>query len=223
MRIAVNFPYFVPYSGYFRLFATTDLFVIFDCVPFPRRGYVHRNQLPNEQGNADWLTLPLKKAPRDTAIKDMFFVDDIFSEFQSAMRRFPDLNTPLAEDNLLLEQCRFKDDIHTPDLVDYLENTLRVATRLLDIPFNVVRSSSLPIDPELRGEARVLSIVKHLGGTHYVNAPGGRHLYDSNTFRRNGIELDYLEFFRGNHWSILHRLLNEDADIIRHDIYQQCS
>jgi hypothetical protein len=38
-------PYFVPYAGYFRLFAASDLFVIYDCVQFPRRGWVHRNRL----------------------------------------------------------------------------------------------------------------------------------------------------------------------------------
>ena len=38
-------PYFVPYAGYFRLFAASDLFVIYDCVQFPRRGWVHRNKM----------------------------------------------------------------------------------------------------------------------------------------------------------------------------------
>ena len=60
--IAVMQPYFVPHAGYFRLFAASDLFVVFDCVQFPRRGWVHRNRLPDAQGRARWLTLPLSKA-----------------------------------------------------------------------------------------------------------------------------------------------------------------
>jgi hypothetical protein len=43
--IAVMQPYFIPYAGYFRLFAASDLFVIYDCVQFPRRGWVQRNRL----------------------------------------------------------------------------------------------------------------------------------------------------------------------------------
>ena len=35
--IAVMQPYFVPYAGYFRLFAVADVVVMFDCVQFPRR------------------------------------------------------------------------------------------------------------------------------------------------------------------------------------------
>ena len=40
--VAVMQPYFMPYAGYFRLFAAADVFVLFDCVQFPRRGWVHR-------------------------------------------------------------------------------------------------------------------------------------------------------------------------------------
>ena len=58
--VAIMQPYFAPYAGYFRLLATTDLFVVYDCVQFPRRGWVHRNQLPDAAGKLDWLTLPLE-------------------------------------------------------------------------------------------------------------------------------------------------------------------
>ena len=47
MRIAIMQPYFLPYAGYFRLFSHTDLFIIYDCVQFIRRGWIHRNRFPN--------------------------------------------------------------------------------------------------------------------------------------------------------------------------------
>ena len=60
--VAVMQPYFIPYAGYFRLFAASDLFVIYDCVQFPRRGWVHRNRLLDRSGKLRWLTLPLDRA-----------------------------------------------------------------------------------------------------------------------------------------------------------------
>jgi hypothetical protein len=45
-RIAVMQPYFFPYAGYFRLLQAADHFVLLDCVQFPRRGRVHRTQVP---------------------------------------------------------------------------------------------------------------------------------------------------------------------------------
>src|SRR4051794_18580959 len=71
--IAVMQPYFMPYAGYFRLFQASDPFVIYDCVQFPRRGWVHRNRLADARGVNRWLTLPLAKAPRDVLIRDLRF------------------------------------------------------------------------------------------------------------------------------------------------------
>ena len=74
--IAIMQPYFLPYAGYFRLIAQTDIFVIYDCVQFPRRGWVHRNKLMDANGEEQWLTLPLEPAPQDVLIRDLAFPDD---------------------------------------------------------------------------------------------------------------------------------------------------
>ena len=46
----------------------------------------------------------------------------------------------------------------------------------------VTRSSGMKIDPDLRGQARVLAILKRTGATEYLNALGGRHLYEPAAF-----------------------------------------
>jgi hypothetical protein len=76
LTIAIMQPYFFPYAGYFRLLAASDLFVIYDCVQFPRRGWVHRNKLLDASGEARWLTLPLEKAPQSVLIQDLRFPPD---------------------------------------------------------------------------------------------------------------------------------------------------
>src|SRR5205085_2599703 len=49
-----------------------DLFVIYDCVQWNRRGRVHRYQK-----NGKWVTLPIKKTDRDaTRIMDMEWQED---------------------------------------------------------------------------------------------------------------------------------------------------
>src|SRR6478736_5469653 len=90
--VAIMQPYFIPYAGYFRLFAATDLFVIYDCVQFPRRGWVHRNQLPGADGVSRWLTLPLEHAERDTLIKDLKFRPDARGILEGDAHRFPALD-----------------------------------------------------------------------------------------------------------------------------------
>lgn len=217
MRIAVNFPYFIPYTGYFRLFTNTDLFVVFDCVPFPRRGYVHRNRLPGHEGKPVWLSLPVRRVPRDTLIRDMTLTGDSEARMDRQFQRFPLLRDGAAREHPLAARCRRP----SGRLVDFVESTLALTAELLDLPFRTVRSSSLDIDPALRGEARVLEIARTLGATDYVNAPGGRHLYDRDRFKHAGIALRYLPAYQGPAWSILHRLLTESPRAIREDIHRQ--
>ena len=71
--VAVMQPYFFPYAGYFRLLAAADVFVIYDCVQFPRRGRVHRCEVTGLSGETQWLTLPLAHQPRDVLIRDLAF------------------------------------------------------------------------------------------------------------------------------------------------------
>lgn len=217
MRVAVMQPYFVPYAGYFRLFPATDLFVALDCVQFPRRGWVHRNRLPDANGIPQWLTLPLRKTDRDTAIRDQRFTGGAREEMRRRMRRFPCLRVDSPDRDALVTQAG---DVGG-DVVGYLLGLLETCTQRLDLPFNVVRSSSLDIDPGLRADARIRAILKAVGGTAYVNAPGGRSLYRADPFRKEGISLDFLTPYAGDRNSILGRLLNEDAGTLRREIIDQ--
>lgn len=222
MIVAVMQPYFVPYAGYFRLFTAADLFVLYDCVQFPRRGWVHRNQLPDALGRAQWLTLPLARADREERIRDLAFAPDAEARFRAELRRFPavlDETRPRSEaDHELLRSLTAFD---VPP-VTYLERQLRAARAALGLaPRPIFRSSSLNLPPELRGQDRILAIVRAVGGKTYVNAPGGRALYDEAEFRRHEIELRFLSDYQGPTWSILQRLLTEDRHQLADEVRRQ--
>src|ERR1700733_9542258 len=87
--VAVMQPYFFPYAGYFRLLAAAETFVIFDDVQFPRRGRVHRCEIPGAGGSLEWLTLPLARQSRDTKIKDIAFAAGARDTFDRRLARLP--------------------------------------------------------------------------------------------------------------------------------------
>ncbi len=212
--LAIMQPYFFPYAGYFRLFAAADLFVIYDCVQFPRRGWVHRNRLPDENGAPAWLNLPLEKAPRATAIKDLRFPNDAARRLTLQMQRFP----VLLGDHPMVRNLT---DFAGLSPVDYLERGLIAVCTALGLSCETRRSSSLKIPPEVRGQDRILAIAEALGADRYINAPGGGALYESQTFSARGIELQILEPYSGASWSMLHRLLSEPAQQLAGEIRQQ--
>ena len=87
-KVAVMQPYFIPYTGYFRLLSETDQFVIYDCVQFQRRGWLHRNKLSDKNGTLQWLTLPLEKAPQSLIIRDLKLVSDAEAEIAHRLEKF---------------------------------------------------------------------------------------------------------------------------------------
>ena len=212
--VAIMQPYFIPYAGYFRLFAASDLFVIYDCVQFPRRGWVHRNKMLGADGQECWLTLPLSKMPRDVRIRDLSFSADASAILEEQMRRVPLLATRMQADPEIV--ASLKHVVGAP--VDYLERLLREIVSWLGLRWHTIRSSSLDVPDSLRGQERIIEIARRVGATRYMNAPGGRALYEPERFAAAGIELRFLDPYPGPSSSILHRLLTEDPTLLSDDI-----
>ena len=217
-RIAVMQPYFFPYAGYFRLFAAVDEFVIFDCVQFPRRGRVHRCEAPGPTGAIEWLTLPLAKAPRETRIRDLAFATDARGELTRRLERLPWYRTAKGE-----AADRIRAHLAAPlpmSVVDFLESTLRLTAALLNLKAETSRSSALRIAPALKGQARVIEIATARGATHYVNAPGGRALYEEEAFAVAGLGLSFLKPYAGPHRYLLPALMTRAPAEIAADVAQ---
>ena len=215
--VAVMQPCFMPYAGYFRLFAAVDLFVIYDCVQFPRRGLIHRNRLPDHLDRAKWLTLPIAKAPREALIKDLGFADNAETKLQAQFSRFPCLDKAEEENQQLMHVVR---DLTPPPCV-YLTTALKTVCEILRLPFNVRYSSEFNIDPGFKGPDRVMEILEHLKASDYVNTPGGRKLYNVSAFAKRGIEIRFLDRYNGPYWSILHRLMIESPRSLAEEIRAQ--
>ena len=213
--VAIMQPYFVPYAGYFRLLLAADLFVIYDCVQFPRRGWVHRNRLPDQHGKLQWLTLPLAKAPQTTAIQDLAFRPGAAAALAGETARFPVLQRPNGRGAGLLEALQSV--AGTP--VSYIERLLQHCAGQLGLPWRSIRSSTLGIAPEVTGQERILAIAAALRARCYVNPPGGRALYDPARFAAAGIQLRFLPDYPGNPASILGRLLVEAPEQVAREIH----
>lgn len=213
-RVAIMQPYFVPYAGYFGLIAGTDLFVIYDCVQFPRRGWVHRNRLLDHAREPRWLTLPIAKAQRTTRIADLEFRQDGASGLLRQLGRFPALQAAASSPSALLQALLRVEG--RP--VDYLQRLLEQVCLALELPFHCTRSSALALDPELAGQERILAIAEAVGARTYVNAAGGRALYEPEAFARRELELRFLPPYTGPSWSILQRLQGEEPAELRRDI-----
>src|ERR1043165_1948076 len=207
-------PYFIPPAGYFRLFAASDLFVIYDCVQFPRQGWVHRNRLVDLSGKERWLTLPLAKAPQSVLIRDLRFAPNAEAVLADRLRPFSLAASDPVAVAPVLEALRAVGG-HP---VDYIACLLERSVPYLGLPWTVIRSSSWNLPASFHGQDRILEIARRLGATRYVNASGGQDLYKPASFVDPGIDLKFLPAYPGPTVSILARILREDRAGLCRDI-----
>ena len=206
--IAVMQPYLYPYAGYFRLLAASDTFVVFDDVQFIRRGRIHRAEVDSGQ----WLTLPLLHQPRETLIRDLAFAPGARATFDARLvqagipRHHPDPEVDAICAHL-------HGSLGT--VTDFLVSGLRAVAHCLGLRVDIQRSSSLDTPAGLRGQARIIHLVRSLGGTRYLNAPGGRALYDARAFAEAGLELRFLPHYDGAYRFLLPSILRHGFATLR--------
>lgn len=211
--IAVMQPYFYPYLPYFSLMAAVDTFVIYDCVQFPRRGRVHRTQYVFG-GKERWLSLPLSRQPRSALIKDLSFRPNATADFHWQLKRYPGMKSLLTDLPGFIADA-IRSDL--TDVIEYLMKNLVVTAEYLELSPQIIRSSDLNIDQELRGQDRILAIARTLKADSYVNASGGRSLYQAEEFTAEGIQLRFLPPYQGPRRYILNALADASVDELRRE------
>jgi hypothetical protein len=159
--------------------------------------------------------LPLAYHRREALIRDLRFTEHARERFDERLARFEWIRTANGPHAGLI-----RDFLCAPlsSVVDYLEAGLRLVIDLIQIDAVIIRSSALGLDPSLRGQDRVIAAMQAVGATHYVNAPGGRRLYDAATFRQAGIELAFLTPYDGRFRFMLLALMTESSTEIGDDV-----
>jgi hypothetical protein len=184
-------PYFFPYLGYFQLMASCEQFVLLDDTQFVKSSWIHRNRILLD-GAPRWLSMPVVAADRFLPIMRREYTRNpenesaLFRRLQFAYATAPHRTTTFA----LLDRIFACEET---SVGAFNANLLRVLAREFELACRIRLSSEEPKDHSLRGQDRILAICAAISATRYVNAPGGRALYDAQAFQSRGIALEFLE------------------------------
>jgi hypothetical protein len=191
-RVAIMQPTYLPWSGYFGLMQSVDVFVLLDSVQFARRSWQQRNQIKTANG-AQWLSVPvLSKGKRDQLICEVEL--DKSSGFAATHRRSIEMSyakTPHFKqyaDTLLhlLDNSSLLLADMTIALILQLKAQLGIETR-------VMRASEL--DGSGTKADLLVSLCKQIGATAYLSPPGSKdYLDESDAFEKIGVPVQYYEF-----------------------------
>ncbi|GAB3330353.1 WbqC family protein [Larkinella ripae] len=190
MTIAIMQPYFLPYIGYLQLMKAVDKFILYDDVAFINRGWINRNRLLLN-GKDHLFTVPLKDASQNKRIRDVELGDDpkwrskLLKTVEQAYRKAPFYTTvyPLLEKIVNLE---------AGTIAALIGGSLPVLNEYLGIQTEIVLSSTVYGNEDLKAQARILDICGREKATRYINPIGGQDLYDRQRFADEGVELFFI-------------------------------
>ena len=78
-------------------------------------------------------------------------------------------------------------------LTRYIRNSLTEVMSYLSINTEVLLSSELQINRGLKSEEKIIEICKRVRGDIYINPSGGRGLYHKENFKKQGVDLYFLD------------------------------
>lgn len=190
MKLAIMQPYFMPYIGYWQLMNAVDKYVVYDNIEYTKKGWFNRNRILLN-GKDYMFTVPIKKDSDyldvcERHVSNDFNRNKFVNIFKEAYKKAPYFETvfPIMEDII-----RYEND----NLFSYIYYSINKVKESIGIETDIVISSSININHELKGKDKVIAICKELGASEYYNAIGGQNLYDKDEFYNNGIELKFIK------------------------------
>lgn len=181
-------PYFLPYLGYWQMINAVDKYVVYDDVNFIKGGWINRNNFLI-QGKAKLVSIQLDGASSNKLINEISIKDD-FSNFMKMIQ----IN--YAKAPYFMDICEILNKIISFDksnLGMFLFNQIKVICEYLNINTEILLSSDLNKNNDLKGKDKVIQICKLLGADTYYNAIGGQELYNKEEFAKNDISLYFLK------------------------------
>ena len=189
MKVAIMQPYFLPYIGYFQLIESVDLFVLYDDIKYTKKGWINRNRIL-QRGQETLISLPLKNDSDALDVCDRQLAADfnktkVLNRIAEAYRKAPYLEKAFP----VIERIVSHDEYN---LFRFLHHSIVEICGYLAIATEIAVSSTLKVDPTLKGQDKVIALCGRVGADVYVNAIGGVHLYSPEVFRSARLELKFI-------------------------------
>lgn len=188
---AVMQPYLFPNISYYKLVRHVEHFVFYDDVHFIKGGWINKNNILNN-GKALSFTLPLIDASSNKLILDVQVYNKERETAQFLKKvKFSYSKAPYFNDVFqLIEQV-----LQTPSnlISDLAEQSIRAVFDYLKHPIVATKSSNEIYRRDATDKVdRLIALIHHLDKKVYLNAIGGKALYNKEYFKSKGIDLFFV-------------------------------
>ena len=192
MKVGIMQPYFMPYLGYFQLLNLVDRFVIYDNIEYTKKGWINRNRIILN-GEISTISIPLKKGSDFLNINERYLAENwdrekikLINRLRQAYIKAPNFSVffPIIEE-ILNEENK--------NLFEFIFNSIIKIKEFLEIKTEIIVSSHLKVNHDLKSQDKVLEICNDLGAKSYYNSIGGENLYFKESFDKVNIDLNFIK------------------------------
>ncbi len=192
MKTAViHQPDFLPYLGFFQRLLRADIFIVLDHVQFvhSNRGWTHRDKIKTAYGER-WLTVSVKKAPRDTAINKIELSNGFWREQNLNLIRENYRNTPYFSELFPRVEALYASPVTL--LWEFNMNSIKLLLEWFAIDLPIIFASTL--QPEGHKNELLVDLLKKAGADRYLSGTGARDYFVPEPFLNAAIEVEWQEF-----------------------------
>jgi hypothetical protein len=192
MKIAIMQAYFFPYIGYFQLINAVDAFVIYDNIQYTKKGWINRNRLLIN-GKDEYFTLPLKNDSDYLNINERELIKDWSKEKTKTLNKIKENYKKAPFFNEVYDLIESSFNCEYLNLFDFIFSAFKNVLNYLTIKTEIIISSTLDINHNLKAEEKVIAMCKELNAEIYINPIGGIELYNQEQFLNEGIKLKFMK------------------------------
>ncbi len=196
-------PYFFPHIGYFQLIHAVDRFFLYDNLDYSRGGWINRNRILVVRGRPTFLSVPIRGRKITKTIRDTILLEDphwrlsLQRSIHTCYSRSPYFRETLQ----LVEEILFLETSSLAEInkrcITGVCNHLGVDTEILtdSTPFDALEFElrQRPGTDPIRKVTRAIELCRALGADVFINAIGGRALYDKEVFARHGVRVFFVQ------------------------------
>jgi len=196
MKLGIMQPYFFPYLGHFALIAAVDEWIVFDISQYTRKSWINRNRVLGAAGGRQYVSIPLENSSIHISIYEARVANPgdqeryVLGKISHYARR-----APYYPQVCQIVRTAFA-DLSDSSLVSLNIRGLQAVCEYLQLPFRyrVCSQLNLEFPNTLSAGEWAPWISAKLAADVYINPIGGRALFDPADFRRQGIDLCFLDF-----------------------------
>ena len=191
MLVSIHQPNYFPWAGYYYKIFKANTFIFFDDIQYTKNSFINRSYII-ENLQRSWLTIPVNSSS-NSLIYEVYVADkDWKGKHLSKLKNSYQKASCFKEVWPFIIDIFEKIDKH--DIAHINQKIILETSKLLNIKTNFTFSSNLKIDKSLKGDDRLISLIKKVGGKSYLSGTGGKKYQNEKKFYDNRINLIYSSY-----------------------------